>query len=458
MRRLTLLLATLFLGATLHGGNVTRIEPLSWWTGMKTDLQLLVNGEGIGAYDVSVEGKGLKVKAVHRADSPNYLFVDVEVGKKAKPGTYTLVFRNGPEEIRRPYVIAARESGSADRDSYTAADLIYLIVPDRFANGDPSNDVYSGEYFYGGDPVVQVKDWDHPPAEFDVNRFYGGDLQGVMFKAVPSADTIPLRLSIPRSLSRTLRLAEGDVLRSYFIGERVQVRNFTVGSIYEGISDNSGNPVVLASIDDIRRVNAWNEDRASALEISLSDRYRSRRAEKDMAVNIAGYAYGAGNDEDDPVVAIAAVDKYYNIFDWLDLIDFNVLAILLLMILVAGFNMVSGLLILLFRNISTIGTLKSMGMDDKSIAGVFLRVAARVVAKGMLIGNALALLFCLVQHLTHFVHLNPDNYFLSYVPVHVDVLQLLLVNGASFAVIMLIMLLPSMFISRVDPADTVRVK
>ena len=286
----------------------------------------------------------------------------------------------------------------------------------------------------------------------------GGDLQGVMFKAVPSADTIPLRLSIPRSLSRTLRLAEGDVLRSYFIGERVQVRNFTVGSIYEGISDNSGNPVVLASIDDIRRVNAWNEDRASALEISLSDRYRSRRAEKDMAVNIAGYAYGAGNDEDDPVVAIAAVDKYYNIFDWLDLIDFNVLAILLLMILVAGFNMVSGLLILLFRNISTIGTLKSMGMDDKSIAGVFLRVAARVVAKGMLIGNALALLFCLVQHLTHFVHLNPDNYFLSYVPVHVDVLQLLLVNGASFAVIMLIMLLPSMFISRVDPADTVRVK
>lgn len=286
----------------------------------------------------------------------------------------------------------------------------------------------------------------------------GSDLQGVMFKAVPSADTIPLRLGIPRSLSRTLRLSEGDELRAYFIGERVQVRKFTVGSIYESISDNSGNPVVLASIDDIRRVNGWEEDKASALEITLSDRFRSRRAEKDKAVSIAGFAYGSSSDDDDPVMAVAAVDKYYNIFDWLDLLDFNVLAILLLMILVAGFNMVSGLLILLFRNISTIGTLKAVGMDDRSIARVFLRVAARVAAKGMLIGNALALLFCLVQHLTHFVHLNPDNYFVSYVPVQVGFLQLMLVNGVAFAAIMLIMLLPSLFISRVDPADTVRVK
>ena len=286
----------------------------------------------------------------------------------------------------------------------------------------------------------------------------GGDLQGVMFKAVPSFDTIPLQLGIPRSLARTLRLAEGDELRAYFIGERVQVRKFTVSSIYEGISDNSGNPVVLASIEDIRRVNGWEDDKASALEITLSDRYRSRRAEKDKAVSIAGYAYGGRTDDDDPVMAVAAVDKYYNIFDWLDLIDFNVLAILLLMILVAGFNMVSGLLILLFRNISTIGILKALGMDDRSIAGVFMRVAARVVARGMLAGNCLALLFCLLQHLTHFVRLNPDNYFISYVPVHVDLPQLLLVNGAAFAVIMLIMLLPSLFIAKVDPADTVRVK
>lgn len=286
----------------------------------------------------------------------------------------------------------------------------------------------------------------------------GGELQGVMFKAMPSTDSIPLQLSIPRSLARTLRLSVGDGLRAYFVGERVQARGFTVKEIYEGISDNSGSPVVLASIDDIRRLNGWSETQASALEITLSERFRSRRAMKEKAVQIAGFAYGGSSDEHDPVLAVAASDKYYNIFDWLDLIDFNVLAILVLMILVAGFNMISGLLILLFRNIPTIGTLKALGMSDRGIAGVFMRVASRVVARGMLAGNALALIFCLVQHSTHFIHLNPDNYFVSYVPVHVDVTQIFLVNAAAFAAIMLLMLIPSLFIAKVDPADTVRVK
>ena len=140
MRRFLTFAAGLLVAASLLAGEVTRVEPLSWWTGMKTDLQLLVQGPGIGAYAVSVEGKGLKIKEVHKADNPNFLFVDVEVSPKAKPGTYTLVFKNGNDVVRYPYEIAARKPGSADRESFTTSDLIYLIVPDRFANGDPSND------------------------------------------------------------------------------------------------------------------------------------------------------------------------------------------------------------------------------------------------------------------------------------------------------------------------------
>ena len=140
MKRFLTLAAGLLVAASLLAGEVTRVEPLSWWTGMKTDLQLLVQGPGIGAYTVSVEGKGLKIKEVHQADNPNFLFVDVEVSPKAKPGTYTLVFKKGNDVVRYPYEIAARKPGSADRESFTTSDLIYLIVPDRFANGDPSND------------------------------------------------------------------------------------------------------------------------------------------------------------------------------------------------------------------------------------------------------------------------------------------------------------------------------
>lgn len=157
-------------------------------------------------------------------------------------------------------------------------------------------------------------------------------------------------------------------------------------------------------------------------------------------------------------VAMSAVHKYPQIFAWLDLIDRNVLVILILMTIVAGFNMISGLLILLFRNISTIGTLKALGMTDKSIAEVFLRVSSNLVLKGMLIGNALALSFCFLQGTTHFITLNPENYFVSFVPVRVNPFLILEADLAAYLVIMLLLLIPSLFVSRVDPAKTVRAK
>ena len=121
--------------------QVTRVEPLSWWTDMKTPLQLMVQGSGISAYDVAVEGgKGVSLTKVSKAESPNYLFADVEIAPNAEPGTYYIVFTKDGESFKYPYEIAAREKGSAERRSFTTADIIYLIMPDRFANGDESND------------------------------------------------------------------------------------------------------------------------------------------------------------------------------------------------------------------------------------------------------------------------------------------------------------------------------
>lgn len=147
-------------------GEVTRIEPLSWWTGMQTPLQLLVAGERISDYDVRIEGgHGVKATAVHKADSPNYLFVDVAVDADAAPGTYYLVFSKEGREFKTPYEIAARREGSAERGSFTTADMIYLLMPDRFANGDPAND---------STPDTQEK--------ADRNAFFGrhgGDIEGI---------------------------------------------------------------------------------------------------------------------------------------------------------------------------------------------------------------------------------------------------------------------------------------
>ena len=121
--------------------QVARVEPLSWWTGMKTPLQLMINGENISQYNVAIEGSGgVEITAVHKADSPNYLFVDVAVANNAEAGTYYLVFTKGDEQFKYPYTIAERRKDSAERKGFTTADAIYLLMPDRFGNGNPEND------------------------------------------------------------------------------------------------------------------------------------------------------------------------------------------------------------------------------------------------------------------------------------------------------------------------------
>ena len=148
-------------------GRVERVEPLSWWVGMKTPLQLMVGGKDISSFDVTVEGgSGVKVKNIHKADSPDYIFVDVAVASDAVPGQYWLVFSDGKESFKYPYEISLRQKGSAERGSFSAADMIYLIMPDRFANGDPSNDAT--------DDTVEK------PARDEFFGRHGGDIQGII--------------------------------------------------------------------------------------------------------------------------------------------------------------------------------------------------------------------------------------------------------------------------------------
>lgn len=287
----------------------------------------------------------------------------------------------------------------------------------------------------------------------------GDNIHGVLFKGVEGRDSLAgLGVSIPSRLADMLSLKVGDPLLTYFVSERVKARRFTVKDIYPSILDVDDNLLVYAGLQDMQRLNGWDSTRVSSLEVGLSETYRPAllmTAAKDEIGSIALLEQG---DDDDTMVATSVMDRYPQLFDWLNLIDSNVLLILVLMTVVAGFNMISGLLILLFRSISTIGLLKSMGMTDKSISSVFLKVSSNLVLKGMLIGNGLALLFCLIQGTTHFIRLNPVNYFISYVPVFVNVPFIIAADLISYLVIMLLLQLPCRFISKVDPAQTVRVR
>lgn len=280
------------------------------------------------------------------------------------------------------------------------------------------------------------------------------DISGVLVKGVPMPDSCSLQAQIPARLAAKLQLSEGDGFTAWFVEDKVRARKFTVSDIYEGMIDSDETLTIIVPLADIQRLCGWDSGQAGALEVLL----KNPDAADNTAFEMSVISYGNHKEEEDILMASTARARYPQLFDWLDLIDVNVLAIIMLMIVVAGFNMISGLLILLFRNISTIGMLKSLGMGNRAIAGVFMRVAARIVAVGMLIGNAAALLFCLVQGSTHLIKLNPANYFVSFVPVSVNPVTVLLVDGLAFGAIMLLLLIPTLFISRVDPAETVRVK
>lgn len=147
--------------------QISRVEPPCWWVGMKTPLQLMIHGQEVGGCTVRIEGEGIKVANIHRADSPNYLFVDIKFSSKTRPGTvWILLGYEDGSTVKIPYELLERRDGSADRKSFTSADLIYLIMPDRFANSDPSND--------------NTPDTSEKADRGLLNGRHGGDIQGII--------------------------------------------------------------------------------------------------------------------------------------------------------------------------------------------------------------------------------------------------------------------------------------
>lgn len=336
-------------------------------------------------------------------------------------------------------------------------------------SGDISLTMPSSDYVDGKNPVEGVCSLmetvggtdgvkEVVPAVYRVGIVKSGtEIGGVIFKGVPGGGD-SLGVSVPAKLSRQLGIVPGDMLTAYFIGERVKARKFRVDSVYEDMTGSAERPVVFAGIEDMRRLNSWSEDEASAVEVILEDPWRESGRLELKNEEIGTKVLLSDTSGNEVPRASAASSRYPQIFSWLDVIDMNVLVVLILMTVVAGFNMISGLLILLFRNISTIGILKSLGMTDRSISEVFLRVSSVLVAKGMATGNALALLFCLIQDKTHFLKLDPANYFVSFVPVSVSPWMIVIADFAAYLAVMLLLLIPCLFVSKVDPAKTVQTR
>ncbi|MBR5735315.1 MAG: ABC transporter permease [Bacteroidales bacterium] len=269
-----------------------------------------------------------------------------------------------------------------------------------------------------------------------------------------SGDRPSSEIMVSRRIADKMGYEVGSTVPAFFIKDKVNFRNFKICGIYDAQLEEIDNAMIVADIRHCQTVNGWEKDEVSAMEVVLD-----KRANIDLCYSELEEYVFSNLADDDPSVFLLSVKRIFsNLFDWLNLLDYNVVTILILMMAVAGFNMISTLLIILFENISSIGLLKALGMTSASVSRVFRNVALNIVGKGLLWGNIAALAVCLLQKWLHIVKLDPVSYFVSYVPIEIDIWLILLIDAISVAVIMLILKLTSTFIAKVDPAKTLRME
>jgi len=163
-----------------------------------------------------------------------------------------------------------------------------------------------------------------------------------------------------------------------------------------------------------------------------------------------------GNESGSTIRAVTILQKYTQIFDWLSILDMNVWVILTLMVTVAGFNMISAILVLILERSRMIGTLKALGISNPSLRKVFLYLSGFLISRGFFWGNAAGIAVLLVQKYFRIIKLDATSYYMDFVPVNLSLTHILLLNTGAMAVTMFMMLVPGIFISRISPDKTLR--
>ena len=262
--------------------------------------------------------------------------------------------------------------------------------------------------------------------------------------------TKPNQIIISQTVSSQLKLQVGDGVYAYFVDDNdVRARRFTICGIYNTGFGQFDDLFVITTLRDARRLQGWEANTYSGVEILVDDiQYLDETADRIYFATVNkldenGYQcyYVQTLQEQNPAI-----------FAWLDLLDMNVVVIIILMLLVAGFNIVSGLIILILDGIQLIGTLEALGADNSFVRRVFLWQAALLIGKGVLYGNSIAFILASIQYKFHWIPLESATYYVSYVPIAFPWGWILALNGLTIGVSLLILLLPSMIITKISPA------
>lgn len=260
------------------------------------------------------------------------------------------------------------------------------------------------------------------------------------------------RVLVSRSMADKLSLKVGDKLYTYYIEGNVRARRLTVSGIFQTNFSAFDDYFLITDMYTVRRLNGWEPDQVGGVEVAVSD-YRFLDSVND---EIRGHI----QEQTDRYGAIycsrTSEELYPQIFAWLDLLDTNVWVILILMTGVAGFTMISGLLIIILERTQMIGVLKALGADNASIRQIFLSFSVFLIGRGMCWGNVIGLSCCLIQYFFEPIKLDPATYYVNAVPVELHLGWIVLLNVCTLLVSVGMLVGPSYLISHIHPAKSIR--
>ena len=287
-------------------------------------------------------------------------------------------------------------------------------------------------------------------SDFDWSYFKSNMVDGSVFTVTDTGRSD--KVIISKKISQMLRLKTGDSFSMLFVQDPPRMRKFTISGIYETSLEEFDKMNVFCDIGHIKKLNGWKDDQVSGFEVFINDFDKLNEMTSEVKDAI-GYKI---TEEDTKFKVTNIRMRYPQIFDWLNFQDINVIIIILLMLIVAGFNMISGLLILILEKTNMIGVLKSLGAEDLTIRRLFLYQAAYLIGKGLFWGNLIGIGLAYLQLKTGVITLDPTSYYIKTVPVNLELTHILLLNAGTMIAIIIMLLVPSQLISRISPVKAIR--
>ena len=254
---------------------------------------------------------------------------------------------------------------------------------------------------------------------------------------------------ISQYLANRLNLKVGDKFNTFFMKENgnqlPNLRVFTIVGIYNSGFQEFDSTYIIGDIRHLQRINRWQPNQVGSFEVFIDDFTQIKQKGAEVYDQTSSL-----------LDTKTIIEKYYYIFEWLQLFDFNIIVILIVMIVVATINMVVALLVMILERTQMIGILKSLGADNWSVRKIFLYNASYLIFKGLLWGNLIGIGLLLIQKHFGIIQLNPENYYVNQAPVFINWFYILLLNIGTILICMLVLFLPSYIITKISPVKAIK--